>query len=174
MFHPITSKQIDFIVRLVRELDDETLEKNLTPYTYDRLNELQAGKTISIGEASSIIEGLLKIKRSPSPSTTVLEEGVYQSGGQIYKVKKGQHGLYALRLTEIGGKRLTEEPEVVHFEYVYAPGVVKMLKPTEKLDFETAKKLTIRYGNCLWCERRLKDAESVERGIGPVCRKRFG
>jgi hypothetical protein len=41
------------------------------------------------------------------------------------------------------------------------------------MNFEKAKALTIRYGRCICCGRRLKAAQSVERGIGPVCRRYF-
>jgi uncharacterized protein DUF6011 len=61
----------------------------------------------------------------------------------------------------------------VHIEFVYAPGIVRDLRPDMMMPVEKAKKLIIRYGKCFVCGHKLKKSVSVERGIGPVCIKYF-
>lgn len=102
--------------------------------------------------------------------------GVYESPAGIFVVKanKERSRLYAKKLEVIGGERLTEAGEHVNFEFVYDKGAIFNLRPDQRMSLERAKELAIRYGRCLNCGRRLKDATSVERGIGPVCIKAFG
>lgn len=110
-----------------------------------------------------------------------LTPGVYRKGGAVYVVKPtrkdpvtgGTH-LYAKQLQEIGGHRLRDEDgETVQYEMVYAPGMIRHLAEADRLPLEDAKALAIRYGRCINCGRALKDAKSVEQGIGPVCIKMF-
>lgn len=111
----------------------------------------------------------------PVKSVTVTEPGVYESDNQVYVVKFNREHtrLYAKRLVEINAERATELGERVQIEFQYDRGAVYRLTPEDKMDVERAKALTIRYGRCIVCGRRLKAAESVERGIGPVCIKSF-
>ena len=116
------------------------------------------------------------IAQDAEKTTFTLTPGVYEVNGEIFNLKfnKAKTNLYAQRLVEKPGvDRLAESGDVVHIEFEYAPGVVRRLKPHHKMSIERARELTIRYGRCLACGRRLKNAESVERGIGPVCRKAF-
>lgn len=108
-------------------------------------------------------------------SEPVTEVGVYERDGQVYVVKPNREKtrLYAKRLIEINAERLTEAGEVVEIEFEYAPGAIFELTPADKMDLERAKALTIRYGRCIVCGRKLKAAKSVERAIGPVCIKSF-
>jgi len=41
------------------------------------------------------------------------------------------------------------------------------------MSLDAAKAFILRYGRCVRCSRRLKAAQSVERGIGPVCMAYF-
>jgi hypothetical protein len=70
-------------------------------------------------------------------------------------------------------ERLTEEGERVKFDFVYERGAIYNIKPEDKMSFNRAKELMIKYGRCIVCGHRLKVAVSVERGIGPVCIKSF-
>lgn len=113
---------------------------------------------------------------APVESAPVLDPGVYEDpSGAIYVVKPNRERtrVYAKRLVEIGGERLAETGEHVAIEFEYAPGAIFRLTPAMRMDFDRAKALTIRYGRCIVCGRKLKDATSVERGIGPVCRESF-
>lgn len=105
----------------------------------------------------------------------VSDPGVYRRDGEVYIVKPNREKtkLYAKRLVEIGGERLAENGDVISIEFEYAPGAIYKLSPDDRMPFEDAKALTARYGRCIVCGRHLKAAQSVERGIGPVCRTYF-
>lgn len=102
--------------------------------------------------------------------------GVYETGGEIYVVKLNREKtrLYAKRLVAVGGQRLTVPGQVVNFDFEYAPGAMKVVRSEHRMSYERAKALAVQYGRCINCGRFLKDAKSVELGIGPVCRKAFG
>lgn len=103
----------------------------------------------------------------------VEDAGVYRlADGTIVKVQanKEKTRVYAKRLVEIGGERLTEAGAHVHAEYRYEAGLIAQVeREGVKLTLEEAKALTIRYGFCIRCGRHLKAAQSVEQGMGPVC-----
>ena len=124
-------------------------------------------KSTSLVEAS-VVEVI-------APVDPVTEAGLYEQDGTVFKVQisKTSGKAYAKRLVIIGGKRLMTDGEKANLEYVYEPGAVKTLRPEDKMDLEAAKRFGIEYGFCVRCGAFLKDADSVEAGIGPVCRKAF-
>jgi len=104
-----------------------------------------------------------------------LDRGMYRTAaGDIFKVQlsKTTGFPYALRLAATGGNRLAEAGDVVHFEFVYAPGAVRALDPAMRMTLEDAMEFGVKTGTCCVCGIRLKDAQSVARGIGPTCAKR--
>jgi hypothetical protein len=112
----------------------------------------------------------------PTGTVTVTEPGVYElPDGTIYVVRPNQakSRLYAKRLVEINAERALEEGGRVQIDFEYEKGAIFKIKPEHKMELERAKELTVRYGRCIVCGARLKDAKSVERGIGPVCIKSF-
>lgn len=125
---------------------------------------------------SARIDAMMRVDRDrPASSGAELAPGVYEVDRVVYVVKpnRTKTAVYAKRLVEIGGRRLTEAGEVANIEFVYAPGAVKLIRPEHRMTTERARTLTLVYGRCLNCGRHLKAAESVERGIGPVCAKAF-
>ena len=133
--------------------------------------------TMTMQGASAMIERLLAQRNSqPRASAPELATGVYETAdGAIFVVKPNRERsrMYAKQLVEIGGVRATESGERVNIEFEYAPGAIFRLTPDMKMPMNRARELTIRYGRCIVCGRHLKDAESVERGIGPVCAQSF-
>lgn len=106
-----------------------------------------------------------------------VEPGVYElPTGEIYIVKlnREKSRVYAKRLVEAPSERMTVPGKVVDFDFEYEPGGIHKIHPEHLMDLDRAKNLMIRYGRCIVCGRRLKVAESVERGVGPVCIKYFG
>lgn len=102
-----------------------------------------------------------------------LTPGVYQTAEGIFVVKptKDRQRIYAKRLVEIAGDRLTASGERKQIEFEYTPGAIYRIQPEDRMSAEEAKRLTVLYGHCIVCGRFLKAGESVERGIGPVCFK---
>ena len=116
------------------------------------------------------------VRRPATAGYDAARVGVYRLGDDVYVVKPNRAGtsVYAKKLVELGGsaRRLTEAGEVVAYELVYAPGVVHDLRPEHRLVADDVAALNVRYGRCLMCGQRLKDATSVRRMIGPVCWKK--
>jgi hypothetical protein len=113
---------------------------------------------------------------APPAAPAVPEEGLYVlEDGRIVKVQsnKAKTNRYSSVWVEIGGHRLTETGEFVQGEWEYAPALRGACKPEARMTMEQAKEFGVLYGQCAKCGRHLKDAESVERGIGPVCARSF-
>ena len=112
-----------------------------------------------------------------APRLAVEDAGIYVlPDGTVCKVKanKEKSRTYALRWTDITGERLVEDGDHRHGEYVYEAGLVALVAAQgRKMTLAEAKHWSIRYGQCIRCGRTLKAAESVEKGIGPVCIKWF-
>lgn len=177
---PVTEKQVAFARKLI-------VEKIYPRLGADRTARLarfeQMLPTMTKQFAIALIGDLIVSSPDRTPVVRDVQEvvatltpGVYEVNGEIFNVKfnKAKTNLYAQRLVEkLNVDRLTESGDVVHIVFEYAPGVVRRLRPHQKMSLERARELTIRYGRCLACGRALKNAQSVERGIGPVCRKAF-
>lgn len=128
--------------------------------------------------ASSTISALhtkLNEMRQQQPEQGELEPGVYENEDGVFVVKWNREHTrqYAKRLVEIGGSRLNAEGDHVEIEFDYAAGAIYRIKPEHRMPLDKAKMLTLLYGKCINCGRRLKAAKSVEQGIGPVCIKAF-
>jgi len=160
---PATDKQVAFATRLAAE-------RNVTV----------ALDALSKSEASALITRLLAVKPSvaaPAANNQSAEPGVYVlPDGSIVKVQpnKAKTNVYALRWTVIGGERLVDATEGrVHGEWTYESGLIRTVVGARKMTLDEAKAFILRYGQCVRCSRHLKAAESVERGIGPVCVQYF-
>lgn len=176
----VTERQTAFVRKLV-------VEKVYPRLGVDRAARIarleQMLPTMTKQSARALIGDLIVSPSDRTPiahevqeATFTLTPGVYEVNGEIFNVKfnKSKTNLYAQRLVERPSiERLTESGDTVHIEFEYAPGVVRRLRPHHKMSLERARELTIRYGRCLACGRALKNAQSVERGIGPVCRRAF-
>jgi hypothetical protein len=104
----------------------------------------------------------------------VVDEGMYQHERDIYRVQRSKTSgnLYAKRLVDISGNRLSESDVVVNWEFQYDPGAIRTLRSSERMTLDQARLFGIQYGVCCVCGITLKDAKSVQAGIGPVCAKR--
>jgi len=140
-------------------------------------------KTETLGELVQLYEPRHAVYRKtkwPTNNDPVTEVGVYETpDGDIYQVKsftpngEDKEVLYARKMVEIGTERLNENEVRVKIEFVKERGAVYRLKASWKMSYERAKELTLKYRRCMVCGRRLKAADSVEQGIGPVCIKTF-
>lgn len=148
------------------------------PAVYDS----ETARFVAGWEASSVIDWLFTLpKRTGAKTTrpeasTEIQPGLYRTDGQVYVVKPNQAKtrLYAKALVEITADRVTDDDSIVQIEYVYSPGAIYKIKPEDRLSFEEAKALNVRYGKCVMCSAKLKAAKSVKAaeengGFGPVC-----
>lgn len=177
-------KQIDWVLKLAGERRDDRIGLDGEERIENVAARIENGATKR--EVSTWISHLLRMpidtrevqvpqQREAKEVNAELTPGVYEVNGQVYIVKpnRAKTGLYAKRLVEIASERLNANDDLVNIEFVYAPGVIFDLKPKYKMPLERAEALTIRYGRCIVCNRRLKAGKSVKQGIGPVCIKSF-
>lgn len=177
-------KQIDWVLKLAGERRDDRIGLDGEERIENVAARIENGATKR--EVSTWISHLLRMpidtrevqvpqQREVKEVNAELTPGVYEVNGQVYIVKpnRAKTGLYAMRLVEIASERLNANDDLVNIEFVYAPGVIFDLKPKYKMPLERAEALTIRYGRCIVCNRRLKAGKSVKQGIGPVCIKSF-
>jgi hypothetical protein len=181
-----SEKQIKFVLRLAGERRFDRIGSDGVERMDWVAAVIENGATKR--QVSAMISDLVKMpiddrevaSSVPAPreavdTTVKLTPGVFQVDGQVYVVKFNQAKthLYAKRLVEIKSDRLNVDGDYVQVEFEYAPGAIGKIKPEHRMGFESAKALTLRYGRCINCGRKLKAAKSVEQGIGPVCRKAF-
>jgi len=170
---PLTPKMERYVRSLLSERTypawGETAEERLL--AFDGAIEHQ---TLDKFQAMNLIDYL---KVAPLDTQSGLPIGVYRRNGEIFVVKYNQAktNKYVKRLVELTGsaRRLNDEDEHVPIDFVYAPGALATLRPEDQMSLEEAKPFIIRYGRCLFCGLFLKAATSVERGVGPVCIKRY-
>jgi hypothetical protein len=110
---------------------------------------------------------------------SVDEIGVYVlPDGTVVKVQPNQDKTrtYAKRWVQNGNiDRLTDGHEIVHGDYVFEAGLVSTVAEIgRKMTADEAHAFCLRYGQCVRCARKLKDAKSVKAAMGPRCRKYFG
>ncbi len=108
-------------------------------------------------------------------STPITIPGAFKKGNEVYIIKYNMDktNLYSLRLKEAPSDRINAKGEKVAFEFEYYPQAMKFLSEVDRMSLEEGKRLTILYGRCIICGHHLKVAQSLERGIGPVCANYF-
>lgn len=118
-----------------------------------------------------------RVAIQPVKRIAVEDAGVYVlPDNTIVKAQanKDKTRTYAMKWVVIGGMRLTEAGTKEHGEYQYAPGLIEEVASVgRKMTLAEAKAFILRFGRCCRCNLKLKSADSVERGIGPVCVKYF-
>lgn len=94
----------------------------------------------------------------------IKEPGLFEVAGNIYLVRPTRDGqrLYAEQLS------LVSESGIIKH---YVSGIIYSLQPEDRMTRARAIQLMRQCRRCLACGRKLKDADSFERGMGPVCGK---
>ena len=116
-------------------------------------------------EASELIEtlkGWVAEARSTSKPQLVAE-GIYRrsADGAMFRVQTSEQGRrYAKLLLPTGG-------------WGYEKGAIYTLAASERLTLAELEEWGLSTGVCAICGRLLSTAESVARGIGPVCASRY-
>jgi hypothetical protein len=88
------------------------------------------------------------------------EPGAFRRAGVIYRVKVSRTSGRPYAMVREGS------------EWVYRPGAIAQVRECDRLTFEEACAISAQIGECVICGRTLTAEASVEKGIGPVCRKR--
>ena len=151
---PISEAQVGFIQSLIQQKQngqawvDEYLEGNFITSLSD----------LDRNTATAVIETL---KAQPDVTREPLAVGAYSLEGKFYAVRIGKESGNAYSLLWDGS------------EWVYARGIVNKLTPANRLSLDDARAFGVSFGQCVHCGRALKDAKSIEYGMGSTCRKKY-
>jgi hypothetical protein len=151
----ITTAQAGYIAKLNQQL----AELGATP-------RAALAATATIAEASRAIEELkaLVAEARVASRPQLVAEGVYRRSddGVMFRVQTSRESgnRYAKTLLAGGG-------------WGYERGAIYTLKPEERLSVDQLAEWGLSTGVCAICARLLSTAESVARGIGPVCASRY-
>lgn len=155
---PAHQKQLSYIASLAkgRDLGDDLALRG-------RLSAVDDGVFLTVGEASALIDALLK--RPALQKGAPAAPGYYFFENAAFVVVEGKTTgkAYAKKLVLSGNKG----------SWVYAPGMVFKLVDARPLSVEEAAKLGKLHGCCFVCGKTLSDPKSVQAGIGPVCSKKL-
>lgn len=94
--------------------------------------------------------------------------GYYKHGDLYVKVQEG------LGSGRPYAKMLLVNPATRRLNWVYKPGLVDRLDPSEKMTAGDAKGFGDLYGVCFKCGRKLTDERSIELGYGRICAEKLG
>jgi hypothetical protein len=164
-----TDKQI----ALARTLLEECEGIDKAEAIRSSLNAALTAGTLSFLDVSNAIDGLIAVKKTTATpmsvtATKVIEEGMYQRDGEIYRVKRSMTSgrLYAVRLRKETATTL-KLGEKLSFQY--NSQYIRKLSPTDRMTLEQAKAAGVLMGCCCVCGATLTNETSVREGIGPVC-----
>lgn len=106
------------------------------------------------------------VRRPAREQHEFVTTGMYQLNGRIFKVLPSRNSdrHYAKELT---GESATG------YTFVYAKGAMSILTAEHKMTAEQAAEFGKLTGSCCCCGKLLTDPESVAKGIGPVCEKKY-
>lgn len=179
--YPASEKQIAFLRRLTSERDTSGIAEML-----EEARRSAVEGTFDKRSASSLIDALLDCPKAASAETASLPEpeaGIYENGGTLYRVYRGQRSgrMLVSRIdydTALvpGGEESDGEPvpSVENVSYDYLGLAARNLPATAaRLSLEQVGGLGKAFDHCLICGRRLDDPDSVDRGIGPVCASKY-
>jgi Family of unknown function (DUF6011) len=170
-----TERQLCFVRTLVREREIPVAGKSpaeaLLIARAEDASEAEQTRFLGRKEASQLIDWLLRQPKRPAPDQPEIGIYVLPDGTIVQaKLNKAKTNVYTKHWIEIRGERLVDATEEhVHGEWEYDPGLKRQLDTARVMTLAEAKDFILRYGQCVRCGRRLKAAQSVERGIGPVC-----
>ena len=164
---PATAKQVAFIESLVARI----YGTDNAPEAFLALSE--SGALASVKAASATIESLLASTKAapkaaapaPKAAPSAVETGFYSLDGRIYRVVPARHGSHNY------AKVLVPTSSGARWEY--AKGAMARLAGLPRMTAAEAAAYGKSHGYCIVCGALLTDPESIERGIGPVCAKRF-
>lgn len=164
MSRTITPAQQNYIRALSEEL------RRLNPEWFAAISA-----EATVAEASAFIEelkGSIARAKASTPSAAtfsrfaapeLVAEGIYRrtADGAMFRVQTSEQGRrYAKLLLPSGG-------------WGYERGAIYTLTASERLTLAQLEEWGLSTGVCAICGRLLSTAESVARGIGPICASRY-
>jgi hypothetical protein len=156
----MTSAQEGYIKSL---LASRLAPKGLAAGFSSDLTKTQASSMITKLKKCPFISGT-QSTQVKAVATEIVPEGFYCVGDNVYKVQTSKTSGAKYAKVWTGG----------HSKWAYAPGIVKTLTLADKLTEAQAAKFGKKTGHCCICSKLLTNAESVAKGIGPICADKMG
>lgn len=135
----------------------------------DTIDRVLLGEAVESWQASKAIDYLFAAPRVARADARTEEPaaGMYRDGDTVYRVYLGQQSGRMLVKRVVGNKE-----DGYSYEYVGA-ATSKLPSSAVPMSLDEAKAWGRMTGFCCVCAAQLDDPESVDRGIGPVCAKKF-
>lgn len=153
----------DDLVALIVEADNASVPVEVI--TIPAIADVPLAETVSSeidymkASISGLRDALRRARREGARSATAQLEAdrLYEVDGEIFRTfeSRSSGNLYAKIWTDEG--------------WEYAAGAIRRIRPEHRMTVERAKELSVRFARCIRCGADLTAAESVERGIGPIC-----
>jgi hypothetical protein len=160
MSMPMSERQFNYLRKLIVEREyntDLTVDEQVSildrSFKYMKISSATASLMIDRAKTSPV-RTVMKT-RGPVP------DGIYFYLGDYVKVLHAVNG---------SGRQYTKKFNRTTESWDYTPGLLGCLVSADRLTEEQAKEFGALYGRCVVCGRTLTDEESIEYGIGPVCR----
>lgn len=165
MNYPATTKQVDFIARLLGERD-------LTGTRYEGHTTVPSLTKQQASEAITALQALPKVARVTERANAegqTYEAGVYEQPltGRLFRCYLGQRS-GTLLVKEI----IVDEDGVGYLYHGSAQRIFGGMI-VRRLSLAEVGAMGKTFDHCLMCGRRLDDPTSVDRGIGPVCAAKY-
>jgi Family of unknown function (DUF6011) len=157
---------LDVRAKLAKQITDRAMTKGEASLTINWLRGLPKLSGVSVVEAAPILP----------VAPVALECGVYvMPDDTIVKLRehKNKTGTYTERWASFSGTRLTLAGKTVKGKWFYAGAYKSALAPEYRMTVAQASEFMLVFGQCARCSRKLKAAQSVKDGLGPVCVKYF-
>jgi hypothetical protein len=170
-----TERQLAYLDKLLAEKDHGWGEDEVAAV---RADKAKASKAIDALQGMPRKSAEAR-KAAAASSGQVTEDGMYRTpDDEIYKVQRAVNGsgnLYAKLLVKLD-EPIIKRGKLTWYEFEYASGAIRKLRPEWKMSLEEAKEWGALYGSCCVCGATLTDDSaggSIEQGIGPVCASKF-
>lgn len=172
-----TQKQVNFITTLLATVVPTDLDRlPLVAAELDRIRgiikDIRHGEEVEKKDASDLIATLIAARdKKPKTERKNAAPGYYVGPGNVFLVvveNRQKTNTYAKRLQVTKG-----DDGKSRARWVYAPGMGHAVADLTPMTLTQAASFGHLHGVCLVCCKKLTDPESVKRGIGPVCAKKF-
>jgi hypothetical protein len=116
--------------------------------------------------------------KKPVPAVQLEKGGLHLIGTRVFRLHMGGSGLlYAKVLTELEIPRVASNG-VRRFRWEFAKGVMRSIRPENRLTKEQAEAFGRRFSCCVRCgielDPNITDRDGNRRYIGPICEKKMG
>lgn len=173
-----TGKQMNMLQRLFRE---RTWEGDAAPYELKKqisyamavCDGMIENRYMTVSRASALIGAMLELpyangtgsNRTITVDFGALEEGFYAIGDEVFRIVPSRRD---------PSRKFAEKLDTETGRFRYEKGAIfRVAEKGKMITGEMAAELGKKFGICIRCGAELTVPESIERGMGPVCAKKW-